>query len=539
MARQAQSIALSRASPKLKKINHTELQMQISNYRAIPVIDLFAGPGGLGEGFSAVVDANDNNVFDIRVSIEKDPIAHRTLRLRAIFRHLKKSGVPDCYYEYIRSKISWNKFIENPLVAEAVRIADMEAYCLELGKGTTKEVDRLIESALDGAKDWVLIGGPPCQAYSLAGRSRRKNVDPNFASDPKHVLYEEYLRIIKEFKPSVFVMENVKGMLSSEHNGGLIFDKIMQDLRGPLLDLQYEIRSFVCDNDHSKLRPKDFTIYAEKFGVPQMRHRVILFGIRKDKAAIRHNVIIPKEPVTLGNVLAGLPPIRSRLSKEQDSHGAWLDAISQIETCLNDLPLPLLEKLKPILTKYADKARLYTSSGEAFREIQLRFSAYLPSDLVHWLHDPKLGGVIQHVARSHMRSDIHRYFFAACYAKVEKVSPKLDKFPIKLLPNHKNAQDDNPPFGDRFKVQLYNSPSTTVVSHISKDGHYYIHPNPAQCRALTVREAARLQTFPDNYFFEGNRTQQYHQVGNAVPPYLAKQIGESVAAFLSVSAGQA
>lgn len=159
----------------------------------------------------------------------------------------------------------------------------------------------------------------------------------------------------------------------------------------------------------------------------------------------------------------------------------------------------------------------------------------MPKALRLWLHDPKLGGVLQHESRSHMPSDLHRYVFAACYAHLHDISPDLTLFPPRLLPNHANVDAANIPFSDRFRVQRAKLPSTTVVAHIAKDGHYYIHPDASQARSLTVREAARLQTFPDNYFFEGNRTEQYTQVGNAVPPWLAKQIAEVVLSFLQSS----
>jgi DNA (cytosine-5)-methyltransferase 1 len=130
-----------------------------------------------------------------------------------------------------------------------------------------------------------------------------------------------------------------------------------------------------------------------------------------------------------------------------------------------------------------------------------------------------------------MPSDLGRYLFAAVFGAVRGYSPKASDFPLSLSPDHRNWHSGV--FNDRFRVQLAGEPSTTVTSHISKDGHYFIHPDPMQCRSLTVREAARLQTFPDDYLFLGNRTQQYIQVGNAVPPYLARQIAQRLLRGLS------
>ena len=155
-------------------------------------------------------------------------------------------------------------------------------------------------------------------------------------------------------------------------------------------------------------------------------------------------------------------------------------------------------------------------------------------DLLDSIYDPAMPVLDGHESRSHMPSDLRRYAFAASFAAVTGKSPKLSDFPASLLPNHANVEQgrEGKMFSDRFRVQLPNQPSTTVTSHISKDGHYFIHYDPKQCRSLTVREAARLQTFPDNYHFEGPRTAQYHQVGNAVPPYLARQIADIIADVL-------
>ncbi|HUX63167.1 DNA cytosine methyltransferase [Sulfuricella sp.] len=513
----------------------------------IPVIDLFAGPGGLGEGFSSIVDGNGERHFALRVSIEKDPVAHRTLSLRALFRAFRKGAAPDCYYDYVRGEISREDLFSHPSITEEARFAASEAKNAELGKTPHEEIDGWIEKALDGAEEWVLIGGPPCQAYSLAGRSRRAKEDTAiFESDKRHFLYTEYLRIIRRFGPSVFVMENVKGILSSTHGGSSIFDRILADLASPGDGLEYRIRSFVVEGDDPA--PQDFVIEAERFGVPQNRHRVILFGIRSDladttPALTRHPerfvLKASLKPVGVKAALSGLPPLRSRLSREPDSHDAWLSALKSATEELKGWHNPIRMDMEEAMSRAWRKASAHSSIGGRFDPRQVVTDSSMPTELRSWFHDPRLRGVLQHDTRSHMRSDLHRYLFASCYAATYTYSPKLGQFPPRLLPNHGNATPEQVaeyvPFADRFRVQLTGYPSTTVVAHIAKDGHYYIHPDPSQCRSLTVREAARLQTFPDNYFFEGNRTQQYTQIGNAVPPWLARKIAEIVLDFLTVS----
>ena len=515
--------------------------------QSIPVIDLFAGPGGLGEGFSSLSAPDGSPRFKLQVSIEKDPIAHRTLSLRALFRQFPKGKAPDCYYDHLRGNISREALFAHPDAKEAGNEALNEAKNAELGKTPHTEIDNWIAAALGDESNWVLIGGPPCQAYSLAGRSRRSKEDQEkFESDEKHFLYKEYLRIIRRFKPTVFVMENVKGMLSSTHGGSGIFERIMSDLSSPGEGLDYGIRSLVVPGETENLAPKDFIIEAEHFGIPQCRHRVVLFGVRSDVAADTPELSVHPErftipfsplPISVTEALSGLPRLRSclsRRSRKSDSHKTWLDVLRDAPEAIGDWSGSASEAFKANLKNAIVEAENSVLPGGHFIAQDTTPDGF-QGRLHEWLFDPRLGGVIQHDTRSHMPSDLHRYLFASCYAKTFGVSPKITQFPRGLLPAHENATDDDPPFADRFRVQLASSPSSTVVAHIAKDGHYFIHPDPSQCRSLTVREAARLQTFPDNYFFEGNRTQQYTQVGNAVPPLLARKIALVVLDFMRLS----
>lgn len=500
----------------------------------IPIIDIFAGPGGLGEGFSSFEEAKGRVPFKIKLSIEKDKHAHTTLELRAFFRQFPKGKAPRDYYDYLQGKITREElFARYP--QESLN-AKNEAWLAELGREDRNTVRKRIEKSLNGAKDWVLIGGPPCQAYSLAGRSRMMGEDKiKYEQDPRHFLYREYLQILADHRPPVFVMENVKGLLSAKLNQQSTFQQILADLqnpsramseksRGKLLSYKlFSISRRGSGNLFNELDPEDFVVHSEEYGIPQARHRIIILGIRSDVYQSDPDLLQPVQKVPIENVINDLPRLRSGLSRESDTAQDWNEAIRSI------LNAGWLSSLGSDLRKaMINSVRHIDSSltrGATFIPAKVK-----PSSHEHWYLDKSLKGVCNHESRSHIREDLYRYLFASVYAKVIGRSPTLKEFPRELLPDHDNVKEAirNSLFNDRFRVQIAGRPSTTVVSHISKDGHYYIHYDPSQCRSLTVREAARLQTFPDNYFFEGNRTQQYHQVGNAVPPLLANQIAAIV-----------
>lgn len=490
----------------------------------IKVIDLFAGAGGLGEGFSSV-ELVDSPQFKIVASVEKEISAHKTLTLRAFTREFSKSQLPEEYYQYIRGEIDKDTLINSyPIQWEAAQ-GETLGGPLALGDDNETIHAAITEALGDNLSPWVLIGGPPCQAYSLAGRSRNRN-NPEYKpeADHRHFLYKEYLNVIKKFQPSVFVMENVKGILSSSPEGSPIFSQILADLRAPNQnpnDLKYNIYSLSELPSSQSLfdieyNPRDFIIKSEKYGVPQARHRVILLGVRSDISLDPVDGILKKqEEVPVCQVLGEMPRLRSGLSKEPDTEKSWTDIVTKALKS----SMAVLEPGNHVNQNFTPPL----SRGGQFISQRKTYADTLPKKLKTWLQDEKIGGVVQHETRGHMSSDIMRYAYVSLFGQLNDRSPVISELPKELLPNHKNAKSGN--FVDRFKVQLASMPSKTITSHISKDSHAFIHYDPTQARGLTVREAARIQTFPDNYFFEGNRTQQYVQVGNAVPPFLAKQIG--------------
>jgi len=496
------------------------------------ITDLFAGPGGLGEGFSSL-SIGQHKPFSIGISVEKDASAHGTLRLRAFLRafRAKHGRLPNEFVSFhagAAEEPDW-ALVDSGAWDEASK----EARQLELGKIAASEA---IDDAIVGLQkfdDTILIGGPPCQAYSLVGRARangKRDYVPE--QDERHYLFREYIRVLERLRPSAFVMENVKGMLSSTVESRRVFEMLMEDLSslGTKHGHLYELFAVRVENGEARLRqakkPSDFVVKAEEFGVPQRRHRVIIIGIRADLSsrASSASIRVSEKRRTVEDAIGSLGRLRSGISESGDSFHRWSDyLLESAKTLASSSGAALEQRFRNLMNGFQSANALPLA----------RSSATLPSgygksndELLRWLECPELLSVAQHATRGHMASDLGRYLFAAVFGKVHGYSPKAFEFPEVLRPNHRNW--DSGIFADRFRVQLANEASTTVTSHISKDGHYFIHPDPAQCRSLTVREAARLQTFPDDYLFLGNRTQQYVQVGNAVPPFLARQIAHLV-----------
>lgn len=333
------------------------------------------------------------------------------------------------------------------------------------------------------------------------------------------MLYKQYLRLLEELEPAVFVMENVRGILSSTYKGRPI-GQILSDLSSAGYDLhalgEREAGSLFGGGD-----PRSYLLLASDFGVPQRRARVFIVGTRKD-LKIRHLELSAKvrslRPATVHDAIGDLPPLRSGLSDE-DSVDAWRECVRAAASRLARELAKSCGEVASILDRIAKPSSRLPSQRRPEPDNNHARKVFTAN----------------HETRGHIPEDLERYLFCSAWGAARSISPSLGDLPSRLLPKHRNVRDavnakrlEQVAFSDRFRVQLADKPSTTITSHIAKDGHYFIHPDPRQCRSLTVREAARLQTFPDDYLFCGPRTEQYHQVGNAVPPTLARKIALAV-----------
>ena len=435
-------------------------------------VDLFAGCGGLSEGF---IQAG----FRVIAQIEMDKWACETLKTRHLYYQLREAKRTRLYYQFLKGHISRDYILnEFPEIKSSI---DHIVIQSEFGKEKLDEILNRIDATRkfhDTPEFNVVIGGPPCQPYSLAGRSR----DPDrMELDSRHFLYEHYLKILESLQPDFFVYENVPGLITAEAKGEQIFSKMLDDFRN--IYPSYEIApSF----DEYSRNPRQYLIDSSAYGVPQKRKRVVFIGYRQS--------LLDQNP-DIKNVFRGI--LRPRPSRY------WGYDVS---SAIGDLP-----SLKP---------------GEGNDQW---YGEYPEREITPYQHVMRKcsPGILNHRARTHMASDLERYkFFIEHHLNGNGAATLIDLINERpdLTPKHNNLDK----FLDRFKVQWWNKPASTITAHICKDGHYYIHPDICQCRSFTVREAARCQSFPDNFKFEGPRTEQFKQVGNAVPPIMPFIIARTI-----------
>lgn len=404
--------------------------------KQINYIDLFAGAGGLSEGFRQLK-------FNPVAHIEMDTEACLTIKTREAYHYLKEAGKLDTYYDYISGKISRNSLYNNIPLEKANYVINAE-----ISDSSLKNIFKIIETNLKQLPDSeldLIVGGPPCQAYSLVGRH---SVD--WENDHRLKLYLYYGKFLKEYRPKAFVFENVPGLINAQK--GRFYENMKRYFAG----IGYNI--------------SDKILNAADYGVLQNRKRVFIVGWRKDIKLSFPELESVKHNFTTEDIFADLSFLT---------------------------PGGIINKGKYIKEPSEYLKRFNLINGVDF--------------------------YTQHISRPHNSNDLKIYKLAIRKWEEEKKRLKYTDIPDKLR-THKNTQS----FLDRYKVVDGKGLSHTIVAHIAKDGHYYIHPDIKQCRSISVREAARIQSFPDDFYFEGSRTSIFRQIGNAVPPLLSLAIAKGI-----------
>jgi len=403
-------------------------------------IDLFAGAGGLSEGFMLAG-------FKSIAHVEMDKAACNTLKTRLAFHYLKSNNKSEIYYTYLKGEIKrpeLYRHIPDKLLDSVIN--------LSIGPEYNETIFSAISEQLDGEEVDLIIGGPPCQAYSLVGRARSED---GMKKDPRNHLYVQYAKYLEKYKPKFFVFENVLGLKSAKKG------TYLENMEKLFLKKGYKMRLY--------------TLAANNFGVLQNRRRIIILGWRED--------INPDLP---------------------DLESVRMQTNFKVDSIFNDLPKISAGQGVDKFVKYRADTNEYLEQKSIRNGIDI---------------------LTQHIARPHSEQDKKIYRIA-----VDKWNNKGQRLDYNDLPEFLKSHKNRHSFFDRFKVVAQDlNYSHTVVAHIAKDGHYYIHPDIDQNRSISVREAARLQSFPDNYYFEGvkeeqNRTAAFKQIGNAVPPLMAKEI---------------
>lgn len=417
-----------------------------NRYKGLTFLDLFAGGGGLSEGF---VKAGYAPVAHVEI----DRAACYTLKTRAAFHWLNRHGVIETYHDYLHGRITRQQLYDAVSEREIASVINTE-----IGEEFISGIFSQIDELLNGRPLDLIVGGPPCQAYSLVGRSRDKN---RMRGDKRNYLFKFYAQFLRRYQPRYFVFENVTGLLSAKSPDGELYLNLMRSL---FKDAGYETEYNV--------------ISAHDYGVLQNRNRIILVGKRGQESGFYPNLVPWKpEGILVNEVFTDMPRLRA--------------GEGSISPC----------RLKGYTGNYLFRAGIRND------DIPVTF----------------------HAARSHNEQDLEIYRIA-----VQKWNEKQERLDYNDLPDRLKTHHNRSSFLDRFKVIAGNKPySHTIVAHISQDGHFSIHPDITQNRSITAREAARLQTFPDDYFFEGVKeipgyTAAFKQIGNAVPVLLAQKIAESL-----------
>ena len=402
--------------------------------------EFFSGASGLGEGFIS-------EGFNPIATVEVNKHCCETLKTRSAYHYLMNNNNADTYNDYLKGKID-----KDALYSQIPKEVLSQTIHQEINADNMEGIKDSIREQLGSQKLDVILGGPPCQAYSIIGKFKNGYK----ANDHRLYLYKFYISFLKEFQPKIFLFENVLGLLSL--NKGNLFNTIKQEFEKAGYNIAYKV------------------LDASQYGVLQKRKRVILIGIKK-YLAIEFNfdlILEEKNQYLVKDLLQDLPKLRTgKYSK-----------------------------------KYATETNDYLK----------KFNIRNEQDNILTCHQ----------SRPHNERDLEIYKIVVQAWNSSKERLKYSKLPSELI-THKNIKS----FLDRFKVVAGNMPySHTMVAHIAKDGHHYIHPDIQQNRSLTVREAARIQSFPDNYFFEGPRTAQFTQVGNAVPPILSRALAKQIRKLL-------
>ncbi len=408
-------------------------------------IDLFSGAGGLSEGF---IRAGFHPV----AHVETDKAACNTLLTRIAYHHLKQTENMQPYIDYIQNKISrveLYSFIPDNLKESVINMT--------ISKNNNQIIINKIDSLSENKTIDLIIGGPPCQAYSIAGRARDEN---KMQGDSRNYLFQDYVDFLEYYQPKLFVFENVVGLLSAKTEEGDSYLQMMIDL---FVDKGYCIEYQVLE--------------AKDFGVLQNRKRVILIGKKNGEKGFYPEFEKFNTSVTVSEIFKDLPELEA-------------------------------------------------GSGTFYKT---RYKPYKGSYLFKSHIRNELDFTTQHIARPHTEQDKNIYKLV-----VQEWNNKQQRLNYNDIPTKWQTHKNRKSFVDRFKVVAGDLPySQTVVAHICKDGHYYIHPDIKQNRSLTPREAARLQTFPDDFYFEGvsekpSRTAAFKQIGNAVPPLMAEAIAKKL-----------